>query len=201
MAFNDALFQLGMDLTRSSPAQKEDHDVTAPFEAHNAPHFSSESHGDALLERASGRFAGTTPSVETHVTIDVFGDSSLDDVEHVEATLARCVDAAGATLQHLHLHPGAVAGGVSGLAVLENGHLAFHSRPAAGYAVLEITTLDDGDSNRWITAAKAAFQSGAIVPRARRVANEALATPSFLAAVLPQPRRRAGVRPMRVKAA
>lgn len=200
MAFNDALFQLGMDLTRSSPAQKEDHDVAAPFEAHNAPHISSEINGDALLERASGRFAGTTPAVETHVTIDVFGNTTLDDVEHVEATLARCVDAAGATLQHLHLQPGAVAGGMSGLAVLENGHLSFHSRPAAGYAVLEITTLDDGDANRWIEAAKSAFQQGAVVPRARRVANEP-AAPSFLAAVLPQRRRRVGGRQMRVKAA
>ena len=29
MAFKDALFQLGMDLTRSSTAQKEDHGETA----------------------------------------------------------------------------------------------------------------------------------------------------------------------------
>ena len=191
MAFNDALFQLGMDLTRSSPAQKEEHDVTAHVLAQE----------EASIERASGRFAGNAQSVETKVTIDVFGDTTLDDVEHVETTLARCIDAAGATLQHLHLHPVSATGGISGLAVLGNGHLSFHSRPAAGYAALEITMLDCVDTGRWIAAARDAFQSGAIVPRVRRVTGEMLAQPAILSAVLPQRRRRSALRALRVKAA
>jgi len=194
MAFNDALFQLGMDLTRSSPAQKEEHEVTAHVVAHTAPLS-----GDASIERASGRFAGTTQSVETQVTIDVFGDTTLDNVGHVETTLARCIDAAGAVMQHLHLHPVSATGGVSGLAVLGNGHLSFHSRPTAGYAALEVTMLDTVDTDRWIAAARSAFRSGAVVPRVRTITGE-LAAPAILSAVLP-PARRSSLRTLRVKAA
>jgi hypothetical protein len=54
MAYNDTLFQLGMDLTRSSPAQKEEYGEVAHVVAQNT----------ASSERVSGRFAGTeSPSV------------------------------------------------------------------------------------------------------------------------------------------
>ena len=46
MAFDDALFQLGMDLTRSSTAQKEDHYVTVHA-------FASEEREQILSERES----------------------------------------------------------------------------------------------------------------------------------------------------
>lgn len=50
MAYNDALFQLGMDLTRSSTAQKEDHGKVAQVVVAQNTNSS---------ERASGRFVGT----------------------------------------------------------------------------------------------------------------------------------------------
>ena len=193
MAFNDALFQLGMDLTRSSPAQKEEHEVVAQFVAqHGKPN-----------ERASGRFAGQTPKMGTHVTIDVYGNTSLGDLEHVETTLARCVKAASATLQHLHLHPVPATGGVSGLAVLSDGHISFHSRPQAGYAALDIATLDGSEADRWVAAAKAAFGACRVVPRfhARAGGDDTVAPAGILTAVLPRPRRQGSMRGIRVKAA
>ena len=71
MAFNDALFQLGMDLTRSSPAQKEEHDVIAHSVAHH----------EATIERVSGRFAGTSQSKVSqanvsHAANDAYGKAS-----------------------------------------------------------------------------------------------------------------------------
>ena len=128
MAFNDTLFQLGMDLTRSSPAQKEEHGEVAHVMAQHTK----------KNERESGRFAGTTPkTMGTHVTIDVYGITGLDTIEHVETTLSRvvsaaCVSVASSTLQHLHLHPVPATGGISGVAVLSDGHISFHSRPGAG---------------------------------------------------------------------
>ena len=196
MAFNDALFQLGMDLTRSSPAQKEEHDVVA----HVAQHGKS-------IERASGRFAGHTQSMGTHLTIDVYGStslgtSSLGDVGHVETTLARCVEAASATLQQIHLHSVPATGGVSGLAVLSDGHITFHSRPQAGYAALDIATMDSLESDRWVAAAKSAFGDCRVVPRVHsKVADEVDTAPAILMAVLPPQRRRSALKSVRVKAA
>ena len=122
MAFNDTLFQLGMDLTRSSPAQTEDLVCTAPV--------ASDDRKDFFIERDGVRFAGT------HLIIDLFGARRLDDLKFIERTLKHCVEVAGATLLHMHLHHFTPNGGVSGVAVLSESHISIHSWPAAGYAAL-----------------------------------------------------------------
>jgi S-adenosylmethionine decarboxylase len=123
MAFNDTLFQLGMDLTRSSPAQKED--LHASRDARVALE-------DTTEDRGASAHAGR------HLIIDLYGARRLDDVGHVERTLKRCVEASGATLLHMHLHDLKSTGGVTGVAVLKESHIAIHSWPEAGYAALDI---------------------------------------------------------------
>jgi S-adenosylmethionine decarboxylase len=193
MAFNDTLFQLGMDLTRSSPAQKEEYGEVAHVVAQTRQ----------SIERASGRFVATRDqSIGTHVTIDLHGVTGLDSLEHVEATLTRCVDAASATLQHIHLHPVPATGGVSGVAVLNDGHISFHSRPNAGYAVLDIATFGGCETQRWVAAAKAAFGNCELVSRVHSGAFGSQAGDSdFQRAVMPQRRAKTNVRALRVKAA
>ena len=70
MAYTDSLFQLGMDLTRSSTAQKEDHGQTA-LAAHD-------DRKDYFIERDGVRYAGT------HLLIDLFGAKRLDDLKHIK---------------------------------------------------------------------------------------------------------------------
>jgi S-adenosylmethionine decarboxylase len=195
MAFNDTLFQLGMDLTRSSPAQKEEYGEVA--------HVARKQTTD---ERASGRFAGTkTQAMDTHLTIDVYGITGLDSLEHVETTLTRCVEAAGSTLQHLHLQSVPATGGVSGVAVLSDGHISLHSRPLAGYAALDIATTGACEMQRWVAAARAAFGKCQIVSRVHASGGETVPVgPSggvILHAVMPQRRQRTSMKPLRVKAA
>ena len=117
MAYTDALFQLGMDLTRSSTAQKEDHGQSA-LDAHD-------DRKDHFIERNGVRCAGT------HLIIDLFGAKRLDDLKHIKETLKRCVEVAGATLLHIHLHHFTHKGGVSGVAVLAESHISIHSWPEA----------------------------------------------------------------------
>jgi S-adenosylmethionine decarboxylase len=124
MAYTDSLFQLGMDLTRSSTAQKEDHGQSAPV-AHD-------DRKDYFIERDGVRFAGT------HLLIDLFGAQRLDDLKHIKETLKRCVEVAGATLLHIHLHHFTPNGGVSGVAVLAESHISIHSWPEVGYAALDV---------------------------------------------------------------
>src|SRR5262249_43943078 len=60
MAFNDTLFQLGMDLTRSSTAQEEDHRRVAAHVVHeDCAHVGHEDRKDFFIERDGKRFAGT----------------------------------------------------------------------------------------------------------------------------------------------
>ncbi|MEZ5774810.1 MAG: adenosylmethionine decarboxylase [Hyphomicrobiaceae bacterium] len=87
---------------------------------------------DHFIERDGVRFAGT------HLIIDLFGARRLDEIGHIEEALKRCVDVAGATLLHIHLHHFTPNGGVSGVAVLAESHISIHSWPEAGYAALDV---------------------------------------------------------------
>ena len=130
MAYDDALFQLGMDLTRSSTAQKEDHGKTAHV-AHDTQVQSHQGSRKSLIERDGVRFAGN------HLIIDLFGATRLDDIEHVERTLRQCAEAAGATVLNMHLHR-SENDGVSGVVMLAGSHISFHSWPHEKFAALDV---------------------------------------------------------------
>ncbi|MEL7050065.1 MAG: adenosylmethionine decarboxylase, partial [Pseudomonadota bacterium] len=129
MAYDDTLFQLGMDLTRSSTAQKE--------ELYEASHVAKDDRKDFFIERDGVKFAGT------HLIIDLFGARRLDNLKFIENTLKRCVEVAGATLLHIHLHHFTPNGGVSGVAVLSESHISIHSWPEADYAALDVFMCGD----------------------------------------------------------
>jgi S-adenosylmethionine decarboxylase len=144
MAYTDSLFQLGMDLTRSSTAQKEDHGQTA-LAAH-------EDRKDHFIERDGVRCAGT------HLIIDLFGARRLDDLKHIKETLKRCVEVAGATLLHIHLHHFTPNGGVSGVAVLAESHISIHSWPEADYAALDVFMCGNAKPHATVEVLEAAFK-------------------------------------------
>ncbi len=149
MAFDDALFQLGMDLTRSSTAQKEELHKSAPA-AHD-------DRKDFFIERDGVRYAGT------HLIIDLFGAKRLDDLKYVEDTLRRCVEVAGATLLHIHLHHFTPNGGVSGVAVLSESHISIHSWPEADYAALDVFMCGDAQPHLAIDILGEAFDADDVV--------------------------------------
>ena len=149
MAYQDALFQLGMDLTRSSTAQKEETYVAAPHER--------EDRKDFFIERDGVRFAGN------HLLIDVFGGRRLDDLKHIERTLKRCVEIAGATLLHIHLHHFTPNGGVSGVAVLSESHISIHSWPEADYAALDVFMCGEAKPELCVDVLKREFEARDVV--------------------------------------
>src|SRR2546430_15883322 len=71
-----------------------------------------------------------------HLIVDLHGAEGLDDIDLIEATLRHCVDAAQATLLHIHLHH-FHPNGVSGVAVLAERHISIPTWPHAGYAALD----------------------------------------------------------------
>ena len=152
MAFNDTLFQLGMDLTRSSPAQKED-----SVEIAHVAQKNDEVRKDFFQERDGVRFAGT------HLIIDLFGAKRLDDLKHIERTLKHCVEVAGATLLHIHLHHFTPNGGVSGVAVLSESHISIHSWPEADYAALDVFMCGEAKPHLAVPVLKEAFGARDVV--------------------------------------
>ena len=157
MAYTDALFQLGMDLTRSSTAQKEDHGHSALAQ--------TEDRKDHFIERDGVRCAGT------HLIIDLFGARRLDDLRHISDTLKKCVEVAGATLLHIHLHHFTPNGGVSGVAVLAESHISIHSWPEADYAALDVFMCGNARPHETIAVLEAAFKPERTVVKEHLRAN------------------------------
>jgi S-adenosylmethionine decarboxylase len=93
-----------------------------------------------------------------HLIIDLHGAKRLNDIEHIEATLRRCVEAASATLLHIHLHHFQPSG-VSGVAVLAESHISIHTWPEQGYAALDVFMCGSADPDRCIPVLREAFSA------------------------------------------
>ncbi|WP_048646398.1 adenosylmethionine decarboxylase [Nitratireductor soli] len=143
----DALFQLGMDSVVLNTAQKEETVASQPVTTvcDNKDHF---------IEKDGVLCAGS------HLIVDLFEAQRLDDLPYIQETLVNCVDAAGATLLHIHLHPFEPNGGVSGVAVLAESHISIHSWPERGYAALDIFMCGDAAPERCIDVLRDAFAPG-----------------------------------------
>lgn len=152
MSSNHALFQLGMDLdTVSSTARTEENYLCAD------PVSDTEAAKDHFITRNGVSYAGT------HLIVDVIGGSRLDDLEHIEETLRKCVEEAGATLLHIHLHHFTPNGGVSGVAVLAESHISIHSWPERDYAALDVFMCGDAEPHRTIDVLRDAFSPSHLV--------------------------------------
>lgn len=107
---------------------------------------------DYFFQQEDDRFAGL------HLIIDLWGAGRLDDQAFIERTLRDCVDAAGATLPHIHLHRFTENGGISGVAVLAESHISIHSWPEHGYAAMDIFMCGDTEPMRAVDVLRDAFQ-------------------------------------------
>src|SRR3990172_10654224 len=144
---SDALFQLGMDLDHGSSTDK-----TEEKHSRRLAPSREEERKDFFCERDGVRFAGP------HLIVDLVRAERLDELDHIETTLKRCVEVAGATLLHIHLHHFTPNGGVSGVAVLAESHISIHSWPEAGYAALDVFMCGSCSPHATIDVLKSAFK-------------------------------------------
>jgi S-adenosylmethionine decarboxylase len=73
-----------------------------------------------------------------HLILDFWGARQLDNPALMEHTLKSCVQQAGATLLHIHLHRFSPSGGLSGVAVLAESHISVHTWPENDFAAFDI---------------------------------------------------------------
>jgi S-adenosylmethionine decarboxylase len=143
----NALFQLGTVLETPGTARKEDFTTAAPARAE------AEKRNDHFVLRNGVRCAGA------HLIVDLYQADRLDDIDHIEETLRRCVAAAGATLLHIHLHHFEPNGGVSGVAVLAESHISIHSWPEAAYAAVDIFMCGSANPDACVPVLREAFKA------------------------------------------
>jgi S-adenosylmethionine decarboxylase len=94
----------------------------------------------------------------THLILDLWGCTGLDDEKLIDRALRRAIEVSGATLLHIHLHRFLPSGGISGVAVLAESHISIHTWPERGYAALDLFMCGDAKPHRAVPVLKDAFQ-------------------------------------------
>ncbi len=115
-----------------------------------------EARKDFFVVKDGECFAGT------HLLIDVREAEGLDDLAHIDRTLRKCVEAAGATLLTIDLHLFTPNGGISGVAILAESHISIHSWPEYGYAALDVFMCGDAQPQKAVPVLKKAFNAGRV---------------------------------------
>jgi S-adenosylmethionine decarboxylase len=142
----NALLRSGKGLGNSSAARKKIAAVAVV-----AP-VAAAARADHFAVRNGVRCAGV------HLIVDLHGAQGLDNIDLIETTLRRCVEAAGATLLHIHLHH-FQPHGVSGVAVLAESHISIHTWPDAGYAALDVFMCGKASPDACVPVLREAFQA------------------------------------------
>ena len=118
---------------------------------------SNDDQKDHFITRNGLSYAGS------HLIIDLWEAEGLADRERIETALIDAVNAAGATLLHIHLHTFEEGGGISGVAVLAESHISVHTWPEKGYAAFDVFMCGDAEPRKALDVFKCAFNPGRVV--------------------------------------
>ncbi len=152
MAFNDTLFQLGMDLTRSSPAQEEEFAVAAR---------------DERADCANESFA--TLSLKT-VAIDLTGAGEIGTVRAVQRAVGRALAFSRKSVTGAELKRHAKTGAIKGTVAFTGGRIFVEAWPATGYVALDIQGVMRPEMA--LTAFADAFDAREAVVKKARLPND-----------------------------
>jgi S-adenosylmethionine decarboxylase len=122
--------------------------------AANAP--ADDSRLDHFIQRDGMVFAGT------HLIVDLWHASNLDDLPAVEQALRVAADCAGATLLNVDLHRFSPNGGISGVAVLAESHISIHTWPEISYAAVDVFMCGNAQPHKAIEVLKGVFLPGMV---------------------------------------
>jgi S-adenosylmethionine decarboxylase len=109
---------------------------------------------DHFVEVDGEKYAGT------HIIADFWEVARTDNLEYMESALRRAVEAAGATLLHIHLHHFTPGGGISGVAVLAESHISVHTWPEREFAAFDIFMCGSCRPEKGLAVLENAFSPG-----------------------------------------
>lgn len=108
---------------------------------------------DHFVVRDGMRFAGT------HLIIDLWQATNLDDLDVVSAALQDAAKAAGATVLKIDLHCFAPNRGITGVALLAESHISIHTWPEHAYAAVDVFMCGDAEPHKGIEVLRRAFRA------------------------------------------
>lgn len=111
---------------------------------------------DFFIKRDGVEFAGT------HLIIDLWDVSRINDPEHIERSLCDAAVRAGATILSTDFHVFTPNNGVSGVIVLSESHISIHTWPERGFAAVDVFMCGAAQPLRTIEVLKEAFSPSRI---------------------------------------
>ena len=146
-----APFQVEVDGLTVEVGRWQDRGADSLAAQSNVVMASEEEAKDHFIERDGVVFAGT------HLLLDLWDATHLDDLALMERTLRDIVAQCGATLLHIHLHHFTPSGGISGVAVLAESHISVHTWPERDYAAFDVFMCGDAQPENAVPVLKRAF--------------------------------------------
>lgn len=113
---------------------------------------STDENSDHFIIRDGITYAGT------HLIIDLWGASHLNDIPRMEKAFLDAIRESGATLLHIHMHHFTPNGGISGVAVLAESHISVHTWPERDYAAFDVFMCGDAEPEKAIAIFEQAFK-------------------------------------------
>jgi S-adenosylmethionine decarboxylase len=111
---------------------------------------------DHFVRRDALLFAGT------HLIVDLWQATNLDDLPLVEQALRDAAARAGATLLNIVLHHFSPNGGISGVAVLAESHISIHTWPELSYAAVDVFMCGNAQPHKAIEVLTGVFMPGLV---------------------------------------
>tara|TARA_R110000787_G_scaffold49111_5_gene117951 strand:- start:66369 stop:66824 length:456 start_codon:yes stop_codon:yes gene_type:complete len=112
---------------------------------------STENESDFFVEKDGLKFAGT------HLLLDLWGASNLDNPDRIGASLEEAALASEATILHTHMHHFTPTG-VSGVVVLAESHISIHTWPERDFAAVDVFMCGACDPYKAVQVIKKAFK-------------------------------------------
>lgn len=144
--------------TTSNSIICQDNDIAnsqvIPWPTHHQQSAAQLKPQDHFVTRDGVEFAGT------HLILDFWDASCLDDIGRMEQALREGIKAAKATLLHIHLHHFTPYQGISGVAVLAESHISVHTWPERNFAAFDIFMCGNADPDKTVPVLKRAFRPG-----------------------------------------
>lgn len=78
-----------------------------------------------------------------HFIIDIWGADHLDDDLLMKNFLNKSIEECGATLLYMHVHHFSPNNGLSGVAVLAESHISFHTWPEVQFGAFDVFMCGD----------------------------------------------------------
>lgn len=133
-------------MTKTIPLQSAAHALLAKDE--RLDHF--------VREKDGVMFAGR------HFIIDVWGAEGLDDIDLMRNFLLSGTEKCGATLLHMHLHRFSPNDGLSGVAVLAESHISFHTWPELRFGAFDVFMCGDAKPHLLVAVVREFFRPDSI---------------------------------------